>query len=293
MHWTGEVKSIAFTIFGRDVAWYGIIVTFSMIVGLLGAIRLSKKIKLSSDDILEMFLFVIPFAIVFARLGFVFTSASDFFVSDFGFDDFINIFAIWDGGLTIMTGVPGGVLGAYVWCRWRKVDILRLVDAIICIVLLSQAIGRWGNFFNQEIYGMQITNESLQFFPVAVYIAKQGAFHQATFFYESVLNVIGFFAMYFVSRRLLVKGHSLPLYVFVYGMIRFIMEFFRYNTNVYYEFNAVRIISLVAALIGGGFFAFMVIKEKKKGKRIWYKDKIPPKLIKPAKYGIKKEGKTE
>ena len=107
MHWTGKIEPIAFTIFGRDVAWYGIIVTFSMIVGLLGAIQLAKKIKLNSDDILEMFLFAIPFAVLFARLGFVFAHASDFFVKGFDFNDFIQIFAIWDGGLTILTGVPG------------------------------------------------------------------------------------------------------------------------------------------------------------------------------------------
>ncbi len=205
MHWTGKVQPIAFVLFGREVAWYGIIITTAMVVGLLVAVLLTKKIKLTSDDLLEMFLIAIPMAIIFARLGYVIVRPYEYFIiPNFNINDFINIFAIWDGGLTIISGAPGGILGGYLWCRWRKADFLRIADIAVCVLLLSQAIGRWGNFFNQEIYGAPITNEAWQWFPAAVYIAREGGFFQATFFYEMILNLIGFGVMLFISRRLLV-----------------------------------------------------------------------------------------
>jgi phosphatidylglycerol:prolipoprotein diacylglycerol transferase len=293
MHWTGKVDSVAFTLFGRDVAWYGIIITCAMLIGLLAAIRLARRVKITSDDLLEMFLIAIPMAIIFARLGYVVANAGDFFFKGFDFQDFINIFAIWDGGLTIMSGAPGGILGGWLWCKWRKVDFLRLSDVIICVILLSQGLGRWGNFFNQEIYGKLITNESWQFFPAAVYIARLGGFYQATFFYEMVLDILGFFALYFVSRRLLLRGSGVPLYAMTYGLIRFIMEFMRVESSINTNgVNYTQILCAVVIVASAALLTYMVIRQKKKGVRVWYAKTIPDKLMKPVKYAIFKEGKT-
>lgn len=293
MHWTGEVEPIAFSIFGRDIAWYGIFITLAMLTGLFVAILLSKKLKLKSDDLLEMFLIAIPMAIVFARLGYVIVRPYEYYViQGFDFNDFINLFAVWDGGMTIITGGPGGILGAYIWCRWRKADFLRIADAVICVMLLSQAIGRWGNFFNQEIYGAAITNESWQWFPAAVYIAREGGFYQATFFYEMILNLTGFVIMLLISRRLLVRGNGVPIYAITYGTIRFIMEFMRDDGELYAVVNFTQIILGVVVAAAAAILALLIIKEKKKGKQVWYWKGIPDKLYKPAKYAVFKEGKT-
>lgn len=293
MHWTGKVQSIAFSVFGRDIAWYGIIITSAMLIGLLVAIQLSKKIKLKSDDILEMFLIAIPFAIVFARLGYVIVRPYEFYIIEsFNFQDFINMIAIWDGGITILTGVPGGVLGAYIWCKWRKVDFVRLVDTIIVVVLLSQAIGRWGNFFNQEIYGASITNPAWQFFPSAVYIARAGGFYQATFFYESVLNIIAFISMYQITRRLNIRGKGALLYAIFYGTIRFVMEFMRDDGDIYEVINFSQIIIGVVILAAAVTLGILIYRKKKEGKRIWYGKGIPQKLIQPAKFAYYRDGKT-
>jgi phosphatidylglycerol:prolipoprotein diacylglycerol transferase len=294
MHWTGKVQPVAFTIFGRDIAWYGIIITTAMLIGLITAILLAKKTKLKSDDLLEAFLIDIPMAIIFARLGYVIVRPYEYYVIEgFDFEDFINIFAVWDGGLTIITGAPGGILGAYLWSRWRKVDFIRLADTIICVMLLSQALGRWGNFFNQEIYGAEITNPKWQFFPAAVYIAREGGFYQATFFYEMVLNLIGFGIMLYISRRLLVRGHGIPLYAITYGTIRFILEFMRDDGDLYEVVNFTQIILGVVVAASIAILVYLIMREKKKGNRIWYAKGIPDKLIKPVKYAIYKEGKTD
>ncbi|MDD4316544.1 MAG: prolipoprotein diacylglyceryl transferase, partial [Clostridia bacterium] len=274
-------------------AWYGIIITSAMLIGLLTAIRLARRVKIKSDDLLEMFLIAIPMAILFARLGYVIVRPYEYFViQGFNFNDFINIFAIWDGGLTIISGAPGGILGAYLWSKWRKVDFLRLTDVIICVMLLSQGLGRWGNFFNQEIFGAAVTKESWQFFPAAVYIARLGGFYQATFFYEMVLDLLGFFALYFVSRRLLLRGSGVTLYAIAYGTIRFIMEFIRDEGELYEVVNFTQIICAVAVVAAATLLTLMILKEKKKGNRVWYAKTIPDKLMKPVKYAILKEGKT-
>lgn len=281
MHWTGKVESVAFTLFGKDVMWYGIIITSAMLIGLLLVIRLSKKIKLTSDDILELFLIAIPLAIVGARLGYVLLHADYFFVSPFGWDEFVDMIAIWNGGLTIITGAPFGILGGYLWAKKNKIDFLYFADNVVFVVLLSQALGRWGNFFNQELYGMPVTDPNLQYFPYAVFIRAEGAWHQATFFYEFVGNLLGFALLFFLSRHLKVRGSGIVGYAAVYAAIRAVMESMRITSLV----NGVRYGVYVAsalAIAGAALLVFISIRQSKKG-QVWYPKGIPLSEYKPAK----------
>lgn len=281
--WTGDVQSVAFTVFGRDIAWYGIIITFGMLVGLMLAIQRGKKVKIESGDVMEMFIFVIPFAIIFARLGYVVFRPAEFFVANFKWSNFVDIIAIWDGGLTIMTGIPGGFLGGFIWSLWRKYDFVTVADAIIPVVLVSQAIGRWGNFFNQEIYGLPITNPDWQFFPAAVYINNRAGFFQATFFYEMVLNLLFFAILVIVLKRLRLKGAGILSYLFAYPLIRFIMEFMRDDLGFYKGINYTQIISIAASVICLTAIIIMAVVKTKKGERVWYPKGIPQELMPAAK----------
>ncbi len=280
MHWTGKVESVAFEIFGKPVAWYGIIITTAMLVGLFAAAWRLKKFNIKLDDLLEVFLIAIPLAVIFGRLGYVIPRFSEYFlVPDFGWADFVRIIAVWDGGITIMTGVPGGVLGGFIWCRWRKVDFLKALDVMICVVLLSQAIGRWGNFMNQELYGAAITDPSQQWFPLAVYIAREGGWFQALFFYEMVLNFLGFLIIMFFTDRVHMKGFGTAAYVAAYGIIRFIMEFFRDDGHIY---DVVNYNQIICGLVGFGclvFIAVRLVMLKKQGKRIWYPKGVPVDVV--------------
>ncbi len=287
MHWTGNIDPVAFTIFGRDVAWYGVIITTSMLLGLFIAIRLVKKINLTSDDLIELFLVAIPIAILGARIGYVVLHPTQFFNlgHPFGWDDFVNIFAIWDGGLTITTGAPFGILGGLLWSKIRKIDFLLLADTVVFVILICQALGRWGNFFNQELYGQQVLNPSLQFFPYAVFIKNENAWFQATFFYESIGTSIGFFLLYFISRRLKVKGAGVLCYISYYFAVRSIIESMRTGSminGVHYAMIACILISVLSA-IG---LAFLIIHTKKKQGKIWYKNGIPLSEYPSAKLNI-------
>lgn len=292
MHWTGRVESVAFTIFGKDVAWYGIILTCAMIIGLLVAMRLAKRMDVKSDDLLELFLIAIPLAIVGARLGFVFAHFKQFFLVDnFGWSNFVDIIAVWDGGLTIMTGAPCGILGGFIWCKWRKVDFLKLADTVICVMLLSQGLGRWGNFCNQELFGLAVTNPSAQFFPYAVYIARYGGWYQATFFYEFIGDLMGFGIMLFTSKHLYLKGSGVLQYGFLYCTIRFIMEFFRDSTDILGIANTNQIFCGIAASACLITLITLIVLKVKKGEKIWYPHGIPAELY--AGGGVKKKSKDE
>lgn len=274
-HWTGNVDPVAFTIGDIEIAWYGIIITCAMLTGLIVAILRGKKQGLVVDDFVEIFLLAIPLAIIGARIGYVMVRP-EYFPSDFTWDDFVNVIAVWDGGLTIMTGVPFGILGGAIWCKIRKVNLLDLADVIVPVILLSQGLGRWGNFCNQEIFGPEITDPALQWFPLAVYINRLGGFYQALFFYEMVLDIAFFAAMMIIQRHLKLRGSGLLMYAFSYGLIRFVMEFFRDDGDIYAVFNYTQVISIIVAIAALAILIALIVVKKKKGEKIWYgKDGIP------------------
>ncbi|MFA6866200.1 MAG: prolipoprotein diacylglyceryl transferase [Clostridia bacterium] len=277
--WTGKVEAIAFEVGGLTVQWYGIIITLSMLLGLALAVKLTKRINLTSDDLISLFLWAIPLAIIGARLGHVISRYQTYFTSPYDWNAFVDTIAIWNGGLTIMWGVPAGVLGGFIWSKVHKKNYLQAVDIILPVVLICQALGRWGNFFNQELYGQLITNPNLQWFPMAVFIANKGAWYQATFFYESILDMIGFFALCYVSSHFAIKGKGIFGYAFWYCMVRGSLEFIRDDgsTNAFDNgVNSVMIYCYVIAGIALIGFILSIIYNKKKGNKIFYKHGIPP-----------------
>ena len=181
---TAQDPRVAFSIGGLTVQWYGLLIVCGMLLGLLYACWQAKKIGISSDDAVELFLWLIPLAIVFARLLYVIPRADEYFGNNGleGWDKFVNIIAIWKGGITIIGGLVGGLLGAVFFSLRHKkeTNFLNVVDLVVVPVLIGQIVGRWGNFVNQEAFGLPITNEALQFFPFGVYITDpsgvEGAF---------------------------------------------------------------------------------------------------------------------
>lgn len=295
-HWTGDVDPVAFSIGGKDIAWYGIIITLAMLTGLVVAVLRGKKHNLVVDDFIEIFLLAIPLAIIGARIGYVMVRP-EYFPSPFTWNDFVEVIAVWDGGLTIMTGVPFGILGGAIWCKIRKVNLLDLADIVIPVVLLSQGLGRWGNFMNQEIFGAEITNPAWQWFPAAVYITRLGGFYQALFFYEMVMDIAFFAAMMIIQRHLKLRGSGLLMYAFSYGLIRFVMEFFRDDGEIYAVFNYTQLICALVFLASAATLITLIVLKVKKGEKIWYgKGGIPDEAqlkLNPYHRPEKKEGSAK
>lgn len=213
---------IAFTIGGIEVAWYGLIIVMGMILALLYLMWHAKHVNLERDDAVELFLWIIPLAVVFARILYVAVRPDEYFAAaDWKADStkaFVNAIAIWDGGITIIGGILGGLIGISIFAyRMRKkANFGQIVDLVVVPLLIGQILGRLGNFVNQEAFGIPITNPKLQTFPFAVYIDNPSGvspeFHDivydnvpgwfaATFFYEMVWNTIGAVFCYFVWKR--------------------------------------------------------------------------------------------
>lgn len=232
----GNIDRIAvhglFGIEGLDIAWYGIIIAAGIVLGVLVAVYLAKKRGYTSELIMDMMIFALPLSIIGARLYYVAFDWQAFA------GDPTKIFAIWEGGLAIYGAVIGAVLGAFILCKWRKFPFLRLLDFGGPGLILGQAIGRWGNFINQEAFGAQVIDPAMQFFPYAVHVDEiylQGQWYynswfQATFFYESMWDLgLFIFLMWFFNKSKH-DGTVFAWYMIGYGVGRLWIEGVRINT---------------------------------------------------------------
>ena len=230
LHSISSVNPTAFTLFGWPVQWYGIVVTLGMICGFALFLSMLKRRNVSDDYGYEMFIFTIIFAIIGARFVYVIVRPSEYFPIN-SWSDFKEAIAIWNGGLTIIGGVFFGLFGVLICSKKNRQPFLATLDLLVPCLLVGQIIGRWGNFTNQEAYGLLITDPNWQWFPFAVLIDRYGSaeYHCATFFYEMVLNIIGLIIMETVVRK---HNRGKPaivtcFYFVWYGFVRTCLEFVR------------------------------------------------------------------
>lgn len=245
---------VAFTLFGVDIYWYGIMITSGVLVAFLLAFLLCKKKGHDGNLPYEIFLAIIPLGILGARLFSVI------------FEDGLTIadfFKFREGGMSIIGAIIGGLIGVIILCLIRKHNFLDVADLIVTVLILAQAIGRWGNYFNNELYGQQITNPNLQWFPFAVQI--DGLYYEALFFYESFFNIIGFVIIFCLFWFIKNKGVALGTYLIYYGTLRFILEP-RRQAEFILDVGSVqvsRLMSAVMVIIGIGVLMFVIIKHFK------------------------------
>ena len=230
-----------FGIQGLNVAWYGVIIACGLLLGIWLATFRSKKRGWSSDLVLDFILLAVPLAIIGARAYYV-AFQWDYFAATPA-----KIFAINEGGLAIYGAVIGGFLAAFIFSKAAKFPFFKLIDLVIPSLILGQAMGRWGNFLNQEAFGALVTNPNLQFFPLAVYIQSLGEWHQATFFYESFCNTILLVITLLLGKKGVKDGTLLATYFIGYGTARAIIEGLR--TDSLYLFGNIRVSQLLSALL--------------------------------------------
>lgn len=253
-----------FSIGSLEIKFYGLIMSFAMLLGVVLACRLAKKKGLKSDDIYMLALILLPCSIVGARLYYCFFYEYNY--------SFLEIFNIKQGGLAIYGGVIGGVIGILIFALIKKNWKLMFVLMDICVpsLILGQVLGRWGNFFNQEAYGNMITNPRWQWFPFAVWIESESAWFQATFFYESLWNLIGFVILLITYYKTNKTGTTTAIYLIWYGLGRTWIEGLR-SDSLYIGSTGIRVsqlLSIILVLIGVSILTFNIIKtlKEKKGK---------------------------
>ena len=213
------IDRVAFTLFGRDIYWYGLLMCLCIVAAIVVAIFFCKKRGLSIDVPINIALIAVPAGILGGRLFAV------LFDSDLSIADYLKF---RDGGMSIMGCIVGAsiALAVYTFIKVKQdksKDIFLYFDVICSVLLLAQAIGRWGNFFNAELYGQPIAHGSLfARFPFAVMV--NGQYYQALFLYECILNLIGFIftAQFFLQVKK--DGYTTGFYLIYYGAVRTYLE---------------------------------------------------------------------
>lgn len=245
---------IAFKIGPFSVAWYGIFIS----LGVIGAVTVASfEAKLrgeSVDNLLNMLLLILPLGIIGARMYHVIDQWS-FYSQNPGL-------IIGGRGLGIYGAVIGGAVGMIIYTLWKRLNTFRWMDIAAPGLILAQAIGRWGNFFNQELYGYP-TN-----LPWGVYIDPAHRLpgfeaydhFQPLFLYESLLNFIGFGLLIFISRKYgkrLLSGELFMMYVVYYSIVRFALEGLKIDVWTLAGFPTARWIACLAVL---GVIAITLIR---------------------------------
>ncbi len=228
---------------GFNIKLYGVIIAISIFAAWYLIRRRSQAYKIEPKIIDDMFLWVVLGGIVGARIYHV-LSSWDYYQKNLN-----EIFFVWQGGLGIFGALLAGLLIIYIYCKKHKIDFLKFLDLISPAILLAQGIGRWGNFFNQEAFGMPTNlpwgiKIPLEQRPLV--FLNYERFHP-TFFYEFVWDAIGALVLIKLSPRLK-KGQVFGLYLIIFGVGRLFVETLRFDTwqvtgvKVAYLFSVVFII---------------------------------------------------
>jgi len=228
------------------VHWYGIIIAVAILLCLLLATKQAEKFKIREEDLIDMFLLALPISVIFSRLFFV------VFKWDMFKNDLKRIFYIWEGGLAIYGAVIGAVLSVFIFSRIRKISMWKLADFGCVYLPLGQAIGRWGNFFNQELYGK---NTDLPWGMIGSKIGTDPV--HPTFLYESLWNILVFFILMGIRKRNKVPGRVFAWYLMLYSFARFNLEFLRVDD--FQSANNVRYNQVFAAVVFIGAAIFLII----------------------------------
>lgn len=259
---TGEMgKAIAFKLGPLTFYWYGIIIAMGILVGFLAAVWQAKRRGENAEHILDILFYALPLSIVGARLYYVLFSWEQYKNNPW------EALAIWHGGLAIHGAIIAAVLVVIVYARVHKLDFWHWADICAPSLVLGQAIGRWGNFVNQEAFGAP-TNV-----PWAIPIDyrnrplgyEQYDFFHPTFLYESLWNLAVFFILqilstYQVKYRRLVQGGIVLSYFGLYSLGRFFVEGLRLDSLMLGPFRVAQLVSVVLVALS---FGYLYIRQKK------------------------------
>ena len=232
-----------------QIYWYSIMIFLGLLIGGWIILKEAKRFGISEDFITNLFFFAVPIAIVGARLYYVVFNWSYYS------NHISEIFKIWEGGLAIHGGMLFGLIWIIIYTRKYKVNTFRITDMVVVGLLIGQAIGRWGNFFNGEAHGPATTLEFLSRLHLPAFVINGmnigGAYYQPTFLYESLWCLIGFIIILFIRRIKYIKvGQITGLYLVWYGLGRFLIEGLRTDSLMFMGLKQAQVVSVLMAIIG-------------------------------------------
>ena len=238
----------SFNIFGINITYYSICILLGVAVAYLIIKKLSKKHNINPRYMDDILFYGLLSGIVGARLYYV------LFNLDYYLNDLSEIIKVWHGGLAIHGGILFGALFVYFYSRKNKLNFIELTDIILPGVIIAQGIGRWGNFFNQEAYGMMVSKGLLEKLLIPKFIIEgmkiNGNYYLPTFYIESIFCIIGFILIIIISKKTKKIGYPTSFYLIWYGILRFIIELFRTDSLMLFNFKIACIISVSFILLG-------------------------------------------
>jgi len=235
-----RIDRVAFSLFGKDIYWYGIIIALGFILAVWYCMKRVNEVGLKADHLIDMLLFAVPACLIGGRAYYVLFKYNELY-----YYDHAAMFRVWDGGMAIYGAIIAGVITVLIYCYVRRIRMGAILDLAVLGLLIGQAIGRWGNFVNQEAYGSAAEN----FLRMGLYINGSYAEVHPTFLYESLWNIVGFVLLHFYFKHRKYSGEVFLMYVGWYGIGRGIIEGLR-TDSLYFFDTALRISQFVGFFTG-------------------------------------------
>ncbi|WP_047980811.1 prolipoprotein diacylglyceryl transferase [Ornithinibacillus contaminans] len=245
-----------------SIYWYGVIIAVGAFLGLYLAMKESDRLGIKKDLFVDLVVFAIPISIICARIYYV-----TFEWDRYAGGPWWKVFAVWEGGIAIHGALIGAVLTAVVFARVKKIQFWQLADVAAPSLILGQAIGRWGNFMNQEAHGGPITDQGILDMHNALlpdFIMNQmcidGTVYYPTFLYESVWNILVLILLLWLRRKNPIRGTIFLTYLATYSVGRFFIEGMR--TDSLYVVGNLRTAQLISILLILGAIILIFYRRK-------------------------------
>lgn len=230
-----HISRIAFSLFGVNIYWYAILITFAMALSIFLMNKDDKKYNINFDDILLLIILTIPIAFIGARMYYV------IFNINYYFSNPTKILNIRDGGLAIYGGIIAGTITIIMYCKIKKINILDVLDYVVPYVAMGQAIGRWGNFINVEAYGTETSNF------IRMGIIENDIYKEVhpTFLYESIVTFFLFIFLFNIRNKRKYSGQLTYIYLATYSIARFFIEGLRTDSLMLGNIRVSQLVSLI------------------------------------------------
>ena len=245
-----------------SIRWYGLIITLGIVLAFLYTSYRAKQEGVIFDDLLDIAIFTIIFAVIGARAYYVLTSLDQY-------HSFLEVIAIWEGGIAIYGALIAGAITVFAVCRYKKIPFLKMFDAAAPGVMIGQILGRWGNFFNGEAYGEQLLEGNPLYFIRMGLIPNMESYSQMyyfhpTFLYESAWNLIGFLLIHFLYKKKKFDGQVFFMYITWYGFGRMLIEGLRSDSLYVGVFRISQVVGFLCFAIGTTVLTVRLLRIRRK-----------------------------
>ncbi len=255
------MNPVMINVLGLEIRWYSVILLLAVIIGVNLFLKEGKKYDYPKDFLFNLAFWIIIFGFIGARIYYVLFNYKMYF------NDPISILKVWEGGLAIHGGILGGLITLIIYCKKYNVRILKITDMATVSLLVGQAIGRWGNFFNSEAHGGATTLFALQNKHIPEFIINgmhiNGVYYEPTFLYESLWCLLGVLALLIIRKYKYLKvGQLTGAYFMWYSFGRFFIESMRTDSLMFMGFKAAQLVSIALFIIGLAIILYMNRKSR-------------------------------